>query len=400
MKPATSVTAPPPTPMTRSLRVKPCAAKGIPGGNATVADFAPSASGTSIAQRPRHVADNAVSRSIDDLAPPLVDARPQRDARQPAPARATPQVRQHRRRLRTGASPATMRRSVIGSPARSSAVTAVAALPVLTTVDGRDLFVERTPGLHQCVQLCARIAEQQRAIAVEPHPLRGVGEVDVDVNNAVVVQQFASARFKIAPPPTNEHAFVFCATPARPQRFRASGNALRRVRRKMSADASARDLLDIEIGVAKGRTESAREQSANGALACSGRTHEDHERRHQSVHDQGVEVAAHIAAHLIDVSRHRTSRARNRRAPSATIASATTPAAGTAHTSLRWLIAFAASPVATSIVSKARGTVEMGFIAARTRNTSPVDMPPSVPPARLVRRRTPLGTVLDLVVGE
>src|SRR4051794_1811159 len=72
---------------------------------------------------------------------------------------------------------------------------------------------------------------------------------------------------------------------------------------------------------------------------------------------------------------------------SATIASATTPAAGTAHTSERWLIAFAGSPVATSTVSSALGTVEIGFIAARTRSTSPVVMPPSVPPDRDVRRR-------------
>ena len=40
-----------------------------------------------------------------------------------------------------------------------------------------------------------------------------------------------------------------------------------------------------------------------------------------------------------------------------------------------------------STVSSARGTVEIGFMAARTRSTSPVDMPPSVPPARPVRRR-------------
>ncbi len=72
---------------------------------------------------------------------------------------------------------------------------------------------------------------------------------------------------------------------------------------------------------------------------------------------------------------------------SATIASATTPAAGTAHTSERWLIATAASPVATSTVRSARGIVEIGFIAARTRSTSPVVMPPSVPPERPDTRR-------------
>ena len=51
------------------------------------------------------------------------------------------------------------------------------------------------------------------------------------------------------------------------------------------------------------------------------------------------------------------------------------------------MIATAASPVAVSTVCSARGTVEIGFIAARTRSTSPVVMPPSVPPERPVTRR-------------
>src|SRR5580658_7693310 len=71
------------------------------------------------------------------------------------------------------------------------------------------------------------------------------------------------------------------------------------------------------------------------------------------------------------------------------MASATTPAAGTAVASLRWLIALAGSPVLVSMVSRARGTVEIGFIAALTRSGSPVLMPPSMPPARLVRRAMP-----------
>ncbi len=53
-------------------------------------------------------------------------------------------------------------------------------------------------------------------------------------------------------------------------------------------------------------------------------------------------------------------------------------------------MALADSPVRTSTVSSARGTVEIGFMAARTRSGSPVLIPPSIPPARLVRRRTPL----------
>ena len=68
-------------------------------------------------------------------------------------------------------------------------------------------------------------------------------------------------------------------------------------------------------------------------------------------------------------------------------------------TSLRWLMAFAGSPERTSTVSRARGTVEIGFIAARTLITSPVLIPPSIPPARLVRLRMPRRGRLDLVVG-
>ena len=75
--------------------------------------------------------------------------------------------------------------------------------------------------------------------------------------------------------------------------------------------------------------------------------------------------------------------------------SATTAAAGTAHTSDRWLIALVGSPVETSTVDSARLSEEMGFIAARTRSGSPVVMPPSRPPARSVSRRTPVapGTI-------
>ncbi len=71
------------------------------------------------------------------------------------------------------------------------------------------------------------------------------------------------------------------------------------------------------------------------------------------------------------------------------MASSTTPAAGTAHTSDRWWFAGAAPPVAVSMVRRARGTVAMGFMPARTRRTVPVDMPPSVPPARSVDRPMP-----------
>ena len=76
---------------------------------------------------------------------------------------------------------------------------------------------------------------------------------------------------------------------------------------------------------------------------------------------------------------------------SATTASATTAAAGTAVTSERCTTALAGSPLARSTVSSALTRVDSGFIAARRRSGSPVDMPPSMPPERPVRRTGPRG---------
>ena len=69
-----------------------------------------------------------------------------------------------------------------------------------------------------------------------------------------------------------------------------------------------------------------------------------------------------------------------------TMASATTDAAGTAVLSERWLMACADSPVSTSTVRRALGMDGIGFMAPRTRITWPLDIPPSMPPARLDRR--------------
>src|ERR1019366_248693 len=73
----------------------------------------------------------------------------------------------------------------------------------------------------------------------------------------------------------------------------------------------------------------------------------------------------------------------------ATSASAITPIAGTAVTSERSLCAFASPPVARLTVLSGDMSVEIGFIATRTTNASPVVIPPSSPPALLPTRRKP-----------
>ena len=71
---------------------------------------------------------------------------------------------------------------------------------------------------------------------------------------------------------------------------------------------------------------------------------------------------------------------------SATIASPTTAARGRIATSLRSMCARPGWPVARSTASSGLRSVATGLTAARTTTGAPLDMPPSMPPARLVRR--------------
>ena len=83
------------------------------------------------------------------------------------------------------------------------------------------------------------------------------------------------------------------------------------------------------------------------------------------------------------------------------MASPTTAAAGTAQTSLRSMAAAAPSSVVMSIERSGFIKVEIGFIQAVTRTSSPLVTPPSRPPALFVGLRTqgivPEGDDLALV---
>ena len=90
---------------------------------------------------------------------------------------------------------------------------------------------------------------------------------------------------------------------------------------------------------------------------------------------------------------------------SATIASPTTAAAGTAQTSLRSIAAGDSVMVVRSTERSGFISVEIGFMQAVTRMSSPLVTPPSRPPALFVGRatpwhacRTPASSADDLVV--
>ena len=70
----------------------------------------------------------------------------------------------------------------------------------------------------------------------------------------------------------------------------------------------------------------------------------------------------------------------------ASIASPTTPAAGTTQESVRSRSACAGSRVAMSTERSGLVSVGIGFMATRATSGSPVVIPPSSPPERLVSR--------------
>src|SRR5690606_29510881 len=151
----------------------------------------------------------------------------------------------------------------------------------------------------------------------------------------------------------------------------------------------ARGALDVGVGVAQRDAEPLGQERADRRLPRTGRPDEDGERAaHRiSMWSRYPVTLRRVSATLSPPIFSATASASTR----ATMASATMPAAGTAQTSERWWWARAGSPVVTSTVPRARGTVAMGFIAARTRSSSPVDRPPSVPPERPEARRMPSG---------
>ena len=84
-----------------------------------------------------------------------------------------------------------------------------------------------------------------------------------------------------------------------------------------------------------------------------------------------------VAAELLAV--RRSEYQRHHRLP-------TTPAAGTVQESVRSRSAWAGSLVSVSTERSGLVSVGSGFIAPTTTTGSPVVMPPSMPPARLVSR--------------
>src|SRR5690606_8532771 len=113
----------------------------------------------------------------------------------------------------------------------------------------------------------------------------------------------------------------------------------------------------VLVGVANRDAEPRRQQLGDGRLAGPGRTdHHDHrtDRGHRKRRWSRYERTLRLVSPTESPPNFSVIASATTRA---TIASATMPAAGTAHTSDRWWWARASSPVSTSTVRRARGTV-------------------------------------------
>ena len=409
-KPARSVVAPPPSPTTASVRVKPAAPSASQQSPATASVLAASPSGTSQrqhgqpgrAQRPGHRGGPLGQRRRVDERDLRGARRAARPARRPArrrrrtsygaaaadrdPHRTARSRRAHRRR------PARRRRRATASATSSGVRSSV------STLGDRDLAVERQP-LRPAARAAAGRGLPSSSGRSRFSPTRSAAVGMPRGQEAPPAGRPAASRVcsaSTAPPPSASTPSCSASASATAVALQLRGTPPRRRRRRCRATglpAAASTSASVSRNGTPSRSASSR---PTVVLPAAGRP-DQHDPRtcarspRSLAIASAVEVAADVAARSRRPSRRRTSPAPRRPAPARPSPRRPRRRPAPRRRRERWLIATAGSPVATSTVASARGTVEIGFIAARTRSTSPVVMPPSVPPARPVRRRSPSG---------
>src|ERR1019366_3874217 len=265
--------------------------------------------------------------------------------------------------------------------------------------EGREALIRRAPNLHHRDPLRPRVHRQQGPGVIEPHPFGGIGGPNVKKHDRVPGQARRRCRVHHSATAEAENPPVGCKGGRDLSVLELAEPRLPLIKEDVR-DRPPLLCFNRVVGVVEPNSQQHGQNPPHRRLARSWGADEDGGRARRGIHCVTVHGATHHERRLAGIasreprwflavsatlsppnfSRHAWARTR------ATMASATTPAAGTAHTSERWWMAVAACPVATSTVASALGTVLIGFMAARTRRTSPVDMPPSVPPARPVRR--------------
>src|SRR5690606_14443503 len=248
-----------------------------------------------------------------------------------------------------------------------------------------DLLVQVPPRVHQLAPLLARGDREQRAGGVQAGAPDRFLDVHREVDDPLRGEQGAGAGVEDGAAAERQHAVVSSERPAHGVLLQGAEGVLAVLDEDVGG-AAAPGGGDVVVGVPVAAGAALGQQPSHGGLAHANRADQDDQRAHRTASASREErTLRRVSVTLSPPNFSATASA----STSATIASATIPAAGTAHTSERWWWAAAASPVATSTVRSARGTVAIGFIAARTRSSSPVLSPPSVPPERPVARLMP-----------
>src|SRR5580704_7931376 len=259
VKPARSVTAPPPTATIASERVTRCAASRDHRSAATAMSLAASPSGIASActTYPASASTWSAGRAIS-----------------PRLAAWTTTAVWTSWPTSDGTSP--------GSPGRLRALELAGDLgryrsrgsAVRADGDPGQLGVDRQPLLKKRLQLRPGVTEQQRPRTAQPDSLRRDGESGFEVNDLLVSQQPPGAGIEHRSATEPEHARMagdgagYCLAFKRPEHRLA-------VLDEDVADRLARHRLDVAVGIAEGDAQQAGQQRADGRLASARRPDQD-----------------------------------------------------------------------------------------------------------------------------
>ena len=180
-------------------------------------------------------------------------------------------------------------------------------------------------------------------------PTRWTASCSADVqedHRAAGQQPRGSPASRIAPPPSDSTPSCSASAAAHRRRAPGRGSAPRPRRRRCRRSSLPCGGLDVGVGVPVDGAEPVGEHLADRGLAGPGRADEDDGSRRRSPDRPGCRgsraTLRRVSVTVSPPNFSATASASTR----ATMASATMPAAGTAHTSERWWWALAASPVA------------------------------------------------------
>ncbi len=278
--PARSVAAPPPSATTASDRVKarrPSSDQRLPATSSVLAR-SPSGTAASTTSRPAPVSARSTSTARSASACWCTTSTCRASVPTSAgssPSSPLPTTTSY------GAGPPTVMRvgSLTDPPPGRSPRRPLGRPAVGLHRHGGDLLVDRSPLLHQPDPLGARVAQQQRPVAVEADPRRRVLDADVEEDDGAPGQPLPRPGVEHCPAADRQDPVVLLQCDGDGGALELA-EVLLAVLDEEVADAAASDGFDVGIGVPRGDADPRRERGGGGGLARPRRSDQHDDRRH------------------------------------------------------------------------------------------------------------------------